>query len=307
MARALAGVFVRFQVMSASHVCLRTQKKKRPFGDVAGIWRRAPQTSKWHMRPMDEGRQPLKITDIHRVLDITRQGGDEYEDPLWLVRCDPLATINPSNGSMGSNSVRAEYDKCRVISTPSKMDNTDALVLRRRCPSNPPRGKKSCGKSLTKPAAPLRGNLDQNSSQSDVTRLRTVREAPHERLAHTQRSDKRSNNVPFDCAISPLQRMTNRLNDLVAVTQPTDDGARLKPGPSVHLPIVRKSTLPVASPSQKSIESPASTCPPFPSISHPRIDLRRASVEPGYLRVRLHSTPAALDFSKLATVKKASD
>lgn len=286
---------VPFQVISASDVDQRPQKK-RSLGDVAGIWRRVPQTSKWHPRPMDGGRQPLKITDIHRVLDITRQGGDEYEDPLWLVRCDPLATIKPSDDSVGSGHVCAEYDGWRILSTSSKMDNADILVPRRRCTTNQPRGKKSREKSLIKPAAPLRSDWDQTCSQSDVTRLGIVREAQHElRLGHTQRLDKRSNNLPFDCAISPLQRMTNKLNDLpVAVAQPADDGAKLKPGPSAHLPIVRKSTHPFASPSQRLIESPASTCPPFPSISHPRIDLRRASLEPGYLRVRLHSSPAAL-------------
>ena len=297
MGRALAGMLVPFQVISASDVCPRPQKK-RSFGDVAGIWRRVPQTSKWYPRPMNGGRQPLKITDIHRVLEIAPQGGDEYEDPLWLVRCDP---VKPSND------VRAEYDGWRILSTSSQMDNADMLVPRRRCTSNQPRGKKSREKALAKPAAPLRRDWDQNRSQSDVTRLGAVREAPHERLVHAQRLDKRSNHLPFDCAISPLQRMTNKLNDLpVAVAQQADDGAKLKPGPSAHLPIVRKSTHPFASPSQRLIESPTSTCPPFPAISHPRIDLRRASLEPGFLRVRLHSSPAALDFSKLATVKKAS-
>ena len=309
MTGALAGMSVPFQVISASDVYPRPQKK-RSLGDVAGIWRREPQTSRWRpARPMDGGRQPLKITDIHRVLDITRQRGDEYEDPLWLVRCDPLATINPSHGPVGSGNVRAEYDRWRILSTSSQTDNADTLVPCRRCASNQPRGKKSRERSLTKPAAPLQSGWDQNRSQPDVTRLGAVREAQHEpRLAHTQRLDKRSNNLPFDCAISPLQRMTNKLNDLpVAVAQPADDGAKLKPGPSAHLPIVRKSTHPFASPPQRWVESPASTCPPFPSISHPRIDLRRASLEPGYSRVRLHSSPAALDFPKLATIRKASD
>ncbi len=155
-------------------------------------------------------------------------------------------------------------------SSSSKMDHfTDPLVSLRNQPG--------CHKNGDKP---LRRRWDQNRSEGDLTCRR------QEKLTQSRRTDKRPNNLQaFDDAISPLQRVTDRVNELVAVAAPLDDDrARLRPGPCAHLPIVRKSTVPFASPSQRLAES----CPPLPSISHPRIDLRRATG----LRARLHSSPS---------------
>lgn len=205
------------------HVHLRPPQTRKSLENIAGLWRRV--SKRQHARPAYRGQGPVKITDIHRVLDITSQVDDEYEDPLWLVRCDPVST------SIGAGT--SAYDG------PSSTSSNN----------------------FTDPDQPLRRRWDQHRCES---RPRVVRQ---EKLARTV------NLHPFDDAIlSPLQRMTDRV--AVAHGAPLSEHcrARLRPGPCAHLPIVRKPAVPFASPSQRLVES----CPPLPSISHPRIDLRRA-------------------------------
>jgi hypothetical protein len=239
-----------FRLVVCVFMSIQRPQTKKSLENIAGLWR---QSSKRYTHPAYKGRGPLKITDIHRVLDITSQVNDEYEDPMWLVRCDPLATVKLSRTSIGNG-----------WRTPSSSSSSKMVNF-----TDPLRNQPGCHKNGDKP---LRRRWD-----ADLTRqVRVVRQ---ERLAQT----RNFSSLPFDdAAISPLQRVTDRVNELVAVAAPLgDDRARLRPGPCAHLPIVRKSTVPFASPSQRLVES----YPPLPSISHPRIDLRRATG----LRARLHS------------------
>ncbi|KAM6502167.1 hypothetical protein JOM56_002144 [Amanita muscaria] len=285
---------------------------KTSFGDIVGLWRRKSEVARStcdrctdRVRPVYRGRRPLQVTDIHRVIDIMPQKVEDYENPLWLVRHIAEEQSNDSAASQSNCQLSpacTDYvtsERRRTLSLDTKnlsrapaTEGTKALFLhpeQHSCSCTA--GSKSHKRFHFNSVAPLRLRRNQNRSESDVTRLGGGCLVRDERLPYAQSLGKRSNTLPLDDALSPLQRMTNKLNEWTTGIVP-DDGARLRPGPAAHLPVVRRakhSTLAVDSP--KSAKSPASACPPFPSISHSSFDLRCASQKPGYHRTRLHSSP----------------
>ncbi|KAK2467869.1 hypothetical protein APHAL10511_000164 [Amanita phalloides] len=289
--------------MLPSHLVLNPRRQlKSAFRNVAGLWQHGPPiVGGHHLRPPSRCRQPLKVTEIHRVFDIAPQGEDEYDDPLWLVRRNSLDANEQSENPVASRSSytdRPSPDEWGAFFPQTKLNSAKIIILPKQHAGDQTENNQCYATPVIKPVAPLRIRRNQNRSESDVTRLRVAHQARRERLPHTQSVAKDSKKLAFDDVISPLQRMTNRLNAL-STGAPPNEGARLRPGPSAHLPIVRKTTVPRSSPSQRLSESSATMCPPFPAISHPRIDLRCASLEAGYSRTRLNSSPAALGTSKL--------
>ena len=271
------------------------------------------------MRPVYRGRRPLKATDIHRVIDIVPRPAEDYDDPQWLIRRGGGAAECRHGDAAASDSDQPEHtttERRRTLSlgalAESRLQKGPIAGGGALLPFPPERHHSTSVNSssssraqtretlplLVKPVAPLR--IRRNPSRDVIVRddctTTAGRHSRDDGPPHAQSLDRgSSNSLPLDGAMSPLQRMTNRLGEWSTRAGLLDDGARLRPGPPARLPVLRRT---MTNSSRRPTKPPASSCPPFPPISHSKFDLRCVSQKPGYIRTRLRSSPGSFDLGR---------